>query len=160
LNAKRRDIFAFLRYAHANDLPVILPHPLYFYTAVDRIDLALFEKFAVMFQRFEVLNGQRDLWQSVLTLTWLQGLPPERIEGYARKHDLDPAEFGVDPALPKVLTGGSDDHFGVFAGTCGSNLYVPNLRHRLGREKPSALALEAIRAGRIAPFGHVGENQK
>jgi len=160
LNNKRRDIFAFLRYAHEHDLPVVLPHPLYFYTALDRIDLELFEKFAVMFQRFEVLNGQRDLWQSVLTLNWVQSLTAEKIDYYARKHGLDPCEFGVDPALPKVLTGGSDDHFGVFAGTCGSRLHVPNLRERLRTEKPSALALEAIRAGSVAAFGHVAENQK
>lgn len=160
LNSKRRDIFAFLRYAHEQNLPVVLPHPLYFYTALDRIDLELFEKFAVLFQRFEVLNGQRDLWQSVLTLNWVQSLTAETIDYYARKHRLDPREFGVDPALPKVLTGGSDDHFGVVAGTCGSRLYVPNLRERLRTEKPSALALEAIRAGRVAAYGNVAENQK
>jgi len=160
LNAKRRDIFSFLRYAHENDLPVVLPHPLYFYTALDRIDLALFEKLAVLFQRFEVLNGQRDLWQSVLTLEWLRSLTPDKIEHYARKHHLDPAEFGVDPYAPKVLTGGSDDHFGVFAGTCGSRLWVPNLRDRLRTATASTLALEAIRAGHISPFGEVGESQK
>ncbi len=160
LNAKRRDVFAFLRYANEQQVPVVLPHPLYFYTAVDRIDFELFERFAVLFQRFEVLNGQRDLWQSVLTLNWVQSLTAERIDHYARKHDLDPYEFGVDPALPKVLTGGSDDHFGVFAGTCGSRLYVPNLRERLRTEKPSALALEALRAGRVAAYGNVAENQK
>ncbi len=160
LNSKRGDIFAFLRYAHEQDLPVVLPHPLYFYTAIERIDLALFEKLAVMFQRFEVLNGQRDLWQSVLTLNWVQGLTAEKIDYFAKKHRLDPRQFGVDPALPKVLTGGSDDHFGVFAGTCGSRLYVPNLRQRLRSEKTSALALEAIRFGNVAAFGKVAENQK
>jgi len=160
LNEKRRDIYSFLRYANEQDLPVILPHPLYFYTALERIDLTLFEKLAVMFQRYEVLNGQRDLWQSVLTLNWLQGLTPDTIAHYGRKHRLDPAEFGVDPARPKVLTGGSDDHFGVFAGTCGSRLHVPNLRERLRTEKASVLALEAVRAGRIAPFGLVRESQK
>jgi glycosyltransferase involved in cell wall biosynthesis len=160
LNTKRRDIFSFLRYANEQNVPVVLPHPLYFYTALDRIDLALFEKFAVMFQRFEVLNGQRDLWQSVLTLNWMHSLTADKIEHYARKHGLDPAEFGVDPSLPKIATGGSDDHFGVFAGTCGSHLYVPNLRERARTEPRSALALEAIREGRIAPFGNVGGSQK
>src|SRR5262249_50107586 len=154
---KRRDIFAFLRYAHDHDLPVVLPHPLYFYTATHRFDLELFEKFAVMFQRFEVLNDQGDLWQSVLTLKWAQGLTAEKIDHYAKKHRLRPCEFGVDPALPKVLTGGSDDHFGMFAGSCGSRLYVPNLRERLRTEKASALALEALREGRIAAFGQIGE---
>ncbi len=160
LNEKRHEIFDFLRYAHANDIPVVLPHPLYFYTRNDRIDLALFEKLAVVFQRFEVLNGQRDLWQSLLTMHWLQGLTPEKVAEYADRHHIEPAEFGVDVTMPKVLTGGSDDHNGIFAGTCGSRLHVPNLRQRLQTTSASALALEALRAGRISPFGHVGESEK
>lgn len=160
LEDKRQNIYDFLRYATAQNIPVVLPHPLYFYTSNEHIDLELFEKLAVMFQRFEVLNGQRDLWQSTLTLNWVQSLTPAKIRAYARKHQLNPAEFGVDPDQPKVLTGGSDDHMGLFAGQCGSYLYVPNLRERLKTEKASTLALEALRAGQVAPFGDVGENQK
>ncbi len=160
LNQKRQNVYEFLRYAAEHDIPVILPHPLYFYDSNDRFDLQLFEKLAVLFQRFEVLNGQRDLWQSTLTLNWAQELTPEKIHGYARKHNLDPADFGVDPERPKVLTGGSDDHMGIFAGQCGSRLWVPNLQERLRSEKPSQLALEAIRAGNMSPYGQVGENQK
>jgi hypothetical protein len=148
LNRLRGNIYEFLRYAHAQDIPVILPHPLYFYTRSENpIDLALFEKFAVLFQRFEVLNGQRDHWQSVLTLNWAQSLTLEKIEGYARKHRLNPADFGVDPNRPKVLTGGSDCHMGIFAGKCGSYLQVPNLQQRLQSTPASELALEAIRGG-------------
>ncbi|MDT8383305.1 MAG: glycosyltransferase [Gammaproteobacteria bacterium] len=160
LNKKRQNIYDFLRYTAVNDLPVILPHPLYFYTRNDKIDLSLFEKLAVMFQRFEVLNGQRDLWQSVLTLNWAEGLTPEKILGFAKKHDLDPADYGVDPYRPKILTGGSDCHTGIFAGQCGSYLYIPDLQERLEHSTPSALALEAIREGNVAAFGHVAENQK
>ncbi|TGN39515.1 glycosyltransferase [Marinobacter confluentis] len=160
LNQKRQNIYDFLRYAAQNDIPVIQPHPLYLYSRNDKIDLCLFEKLAVMFWRFEVLNGQRDLWQSVLTLNWVQSLTPERIRAYAKKHNLDPAEFGVDPDQPKVVTGGSDDHTGIFAGLCGSQLYVPDLQERLKTESASTLALEALRKGNIAPFGTVGENQK
>jgi len=160
LNRKRKNIYDFLRYTTAHDIPVILPHPLYFYTRNEKIDLSLFEKLAVMFQRFEVLNGQRDLWQSVLTLNWSRSLTPEKINAYARKHDLDPAEFGVDPYRPKVLTGGSDCHMGIFAGQCGSYLYVPDLKEKLKDYDASELALEAIRQGNVAPFGHVAENQK
>ena len=160
LNQKRQNIYDFLRYAASNDIPVILPHPLYLYSRNDKIDLCLFEKLAVMFWRFEVLNGQRDLWQSVLTLNWVQSLTPEKIRSYARKHKLDPAEFGVDPERAKVMTGGSDDHTGIFAGLCGSQLYVPDLQARLKTERASDLALEALRNGQIAPFGSVGENQK
>lgn len=160
LNKKRQNVYDFLRYTAQQDIPVILPHPLYFYTKNEKIDLSLFEKLAVMFSRFEVLNGQRDLWQSVLTLNWIESLTPEKIQQYALKHKLNPASFGVDPHRPKVCTGGSDDHTGIFAGQCGSWLYVPNLQQRLRTEKPSQLALEAIKLGNIAPFGKVAENQK
>jgi glycosyltransferase involved in cell wall biosynthesis len=160
LNKKRADVYAFLRYAAEHDIPVILPHPLYFYTTNTGITPELFEKFALMFQRFEVLNGQRDVWQSVLTLNWAQGLTEEKLQRYSRKHGLNPADFRVDPARPKVLTGGSDDHVGLFAGQCGSQLWVPDLARRRQHTPLSKLALEAIRAGQMAPFGDVGENQK
>lgn len=160
LNRHRRDIYQFLRYAAEHDLPVILPHPLYLYAHTGKVDPAVFELLALLFQRVEVLNGQRDLWQSTLTLNWARGITPEKMRAWARKHRINPADFAVDPARPKVLTGGSDDHMGIFAGQCGSFLEVPDLQQRLQLEKPSALALEAIREGRIAPFGHVGENQK
>lgn len=160
LNRKRQNIYKFLAYTAEQDIPVVLPHPLYFYTRNDAIKLALFEKLAVLFQRYEVLNGQRDLWQTNLTLSWVLGLTPQKLHDYARKHRLDPADFGVDIERPKILTGGSDDHMGIFAGQCGSWLHVPDLDERLNTQRPSELALEALRAGRVAPFGHVGENQK
>jgi len=160
LNRERCDIYQFLRYAAAHDIPVILPHPMYFYTRNEHINLELFEKLAVLFERFEVMNGQRDRWQSVLTLKWVKSLTPEKIRAYADKHDLNPADFGVDPDRAKVLTGGSDDHMGIFAGQCGSWLYVPNLKQRLKWTRASDLALEAIREGRIVPFGQALDNQK
>lgn len=160
LNEKRSNIYQFLRYTTSEDIPVILPHPLYFYTRNDSITLELFEKLAVMFQRFEVLNGQRDRWQSVLTINWIDSLTPQKIRDYALKHKLDLNDFDVDPDQPKILTGGSDDHMGIFAGKSGSYLYVPNLNERLKTEKPSALALEALRSGHIAAYGNVAENQK
>jgi glycosyltransferase involved in cell wall biosynthesis len=160
LNTKRQDVYEFLRYAASEDIPVIMPHPLYFYTRNEKIDLCLFEKLAVIFTCFEVLNGQRDLWQCVLTLNWVQSLNPEKILSYARKHNLDPNDFGVDPYKPKVLTGGSDDHTGIFAGQCGSYLYIENLAERLETTSSSELALEALKNGDIAPFGQVAENEK
>jgi len=160
LNEKRSNIYDFLRYVAEQDIPVVLPHPLYLYTRNDVIPLELFEKIAVLFQRFEVLNGQRDQWQSVLTLNWLKDLTPEKIKSYAHKHQLNPLEFAVDPDAPKVFTGGSDDHMGIFAGECGTYLYVPDLKERLKTTQPSVLALEAIKAGRMTPFGYVAEHHK
>lgn len=160
LNRKRADVYDFLRYAAEHDIPVIQPHPLYLYTRQPGISPEMYEKLALLFQNFEVLNGQRDVWQSVLTLHWLQGLSEEKLRRYSRKHGIDPAEFGVSMQRPKTLTGGSDDHMGLFAGQCGSSLWIPDLHRRLRDTSPSKLALEALRAGRVAPFGDVGENQK
>ncbi|MCB1878107.1 MAG: glycosyltransferase [Chromatiales bacterium] len=160
LNRKRSDIYEFVRYAAEQDIPLVLPHPLYFYTSNEHINLGLFEKLSLMFQRFEVLNGQRDIWQSVLTLNWTQILDEETLTGYSMRHGLEPADFGVDITRPKILTGGSDDHMGLTAGQCGSWLYVENLRARLKSESASSLALQAIRDGHIAPYGKVGENQR
>ncbi|WP_299267828.1 glycosyltransferase [uncultured Psychrosphaera sp.] len=160
LNKKRQNVYEFVKYAAEQDIPLIVPHPLYFYTKNDKIDITLFEKMAVMFTRFEVLNGQRDLWQSVLTLNWVESLNAEKINQYAKKHDLNLADYNVDPNQAKILTGGSDDHTGIFAGLCGSYLYIPNLKERLKTEMQSDLALEAIKKGNIRPFGTVGENEK
>lgn len=160
LNKKRKNIYQFVRYCAEQKIELILPHPLYFYTRSARLSPELFEKFAVMFQRFEVINGQRDTWQSSLVLNWARSLTEEKLARYARKHNLDPADYGVTPRLPKVLTGGSDDHMGLSAGTSGSRLWVPDLARRRQKEPLSKLALEAIRAGNISPYGHVGENQR
>jgi glycosyltransferase involved in cell wall biosynthesis len=160
LNKKRTNIYEFTRYAAEQNVPLVLPHPLYFYTRSDKLSPELFERLALMFQRFEIVNGNRDVWQSMLVLNWARGLTQEKLERYSRKHRLDPKDFGVAIDRPKVLTGGSDDHMGIMAGTCGSFLYVPDLVQRRKNTPVSKLALEALRAGNVAPYGHVAENQQ
>ena len=160
LERARQNIYRFIEAALQDNIPLVLPHPLYFYTRNERISPQHYERIALMFSRFEVLNGQRDLWQSTLTLNWLQQLTPDRLAEYARRHRIQPSDFGVDIEAPKVLTGGSDCHMGLFAGQCGTRLHIPNLEQRLKSEKASELALEALRAGHTAPYGHVAESQK
>jgi glycosyltransferase involved in cell wall biosynthesis len=156
LDRLRIDVYAFLRYCRERDLPVTQPHPLYFYARGGQLPVEIFEKFAVLFERFEVCNGQRDAWQNLLAWQWVASLTPDRIDAYARKHGLDPFDTCVDPYV-KAVAGGSDDHFGVFAGLTGTWLHVPDLGPRLaGGEAPSCLALEALRAKRMAPFGQPG----
>lgn len=159
LGFRRRNVYDFLRYCRAQDLPVIQPHPLYFYARSAQLPPEIFEKFAVLFERFEVCNGQRDAWQNLLAWEWVQSLDEERIQGFARKHDLDPMEYCVDP-WNKGLAGGSDDHFGVFAGLTGTWLQVNDLENRLAAGAlPSQLALESLRAKRMAPFGRPGSEE-
>lgn len=160
LEKKRVDIYKFLAYAAEENIPVVLAHPLYFYSRSQKISMEYFEKFAILFQRYEVMNGQRDYWQNLLTKEWVGSLTPERCESFARKHQLNPMDYGVDIYKPKVMTGGSDDHMGIFAGECGSYLHIPDLQERLKTSSKSELALEALRKGDIAPYGTIYENQK
>ena len=80
LERRRRDVYDFLRYCRSHDLPVVQPHPLYFYAKNRQPPQEIFEKFALLFERFEVCNGQREAWQNLLAWEWVQSLDRERLE--------------------------------------------------------------------------------
>ncbi len=155
----RKNVYRFCAYAAEQSIPLILPHPLFFYSGAKQPPLELLEKFALLFRSFEVLNGQRNAWQNYLTLEWARGLKEEKILQLEKKHGIS-AHYFLEEPYKKVLTGGSDDHLGVLAGYTGSYLSVPNLAQRRQEEPLSALALEAIREGRIAPYGLPGEEER
>ncbi|MDR0574943.1 MAG: glycosyltransferase [Tannerella sp.] len=152
LEKSRKNLYAFLHYARQYDIPVIWAHPLYHYSVKKTIPQDFFNKMLLLFERFETLNGQRDTWQNMLVKEWIGSVTEDTINGYARKYGINLSEYCADP-YRKVLTGGSDSHMGIFAGLTGSYLYVPGLKERLRTESSSALALEAIRKGDIAPYG-------
>ncbi|MDP2876312.1 MAG: hypothetical protein Q8O00_09015, partial [Holophaga sp.] len=159
LKKLRHDLIRFLAYAVEEDLPTILPHPLFFYSRRKAPPPEFFEKLILLFERFEVLNGQRDIWQNLLTLDWVERVDEEDIHLLSKKHGIDPKDFCRDP-YRKRLTGGSDDHMGIFAGSCGTYFHIPGLKDRLLREKPSLLALEALRRGDSCPYGTLGEEDE
>ncbi len=159
LNKLRRNVYQFLQYTHANDLPTIWAHPLYHYNVQKTPSFDFLSKMVLLFERFEVLNGQRDTWQNILVKTWLENLTPEQI-------DKDAERFNVDISLycknryKKSYSGGSDSHMGIFSGQTGTYLHIPNLQERLKTESSSSLALEAIRNGAMAPFGTHQNSEK
>lgn len=159
LNRLRHNIYHFAAYANEHYLPTVLPHPLYFYSLKHQPTLELLELFACLFERFEVLNGQRGYWQNGLTRHWIESLTEETIDAYGKKHGLNPFDFCRRP-YQKRLTGGSDDHNGIFAGSCGTLVRIPDLERRLRQQKLSTLVLEGLREGELAPFGSVGEDEK
>lgn len=159
LNELRHNIIEFARYCHRNELVTVLPHPLYFYTHKNKPDIELLELFAVLFTRFEVLNGQRGYWQNQLTRQWVLSLDQDTVEAYAKKHDLNPFDFNEAP-FNKSMTGGSDDHNGIFAGRTGTLVHIPNLQEKLKTQSKSSLILQGLREGRTAPYGEVGEEEK
>ena len=159
LNKFRKDVYQFQEYCCKENIPTIWAHPLYHYTSQTLESLDFFNKIALIFERFEVINGQRDTWQNMVVKTWLEKLTPDIIDSFAEKYKIDPKRFCKNPYL-KVFTGGSDSHIGLFAGLTGSYLYVPELSYRLKNETASELALEAIRDGRIIPFGSHNNSEK
>lgn len=157
LKLLRENVHDFLEYCANEGIVTVLPHPLYLYKNVDP---RIYDWFLLMFQRFEIVNGQRDAWQTALTLSWVRSASPEKMRGLAWEYGVDPSVYGVDPDAPKAITGGSDDHLGIFAGESGTFLHVPNLRARLQHEEVADLALEALRENRTIPFGTTTQNQK
>jgi glycosyltransferase involved in cell wall biosynthesis len=158
LLARRKNIYQFLDCARASDLPCILPHPLYLDPRRKLPGLELFEKLALLFNHFEVLNGQRDVWQNLLTATWLRQVDDERLAHWSRKHDIPLDRYNC--RANKSMTGGSDDHCGIFAGTSGTFLRVPRLAERRKKEAMSLLALEGLRLGVSAPYGTTSVEEK
>jgi hypothetical protein len=152
LEKLRKNLYAFLEYAHLHRIPTIWAHPLYHYSSKQTPPAAFFNKMLLVFERFEVINGQRDTWQNMLVKEWLEGVTKEDIVRYAKEFRIDPLQFCTNP-YRKFFSGGSDCHMGIFAGMTGTYLHIPNLRERLKTEAPSQLALEAIRKGDMAPFG-------
>lgn len=159
LNRLRHNIYHFAGYCLEHNLPTVLPHPLFFYSAKNPLGIEALEKLALLFERFEVLNGQRGFWQNRMTQLWVESLTEEKLHGLALKHKINPHDFCVHP-FNKCMTGGSDDHNGIFAGECGSYLYIDNLAERRKTEPLSALALGALREGLIAPYGEPGEEER
>jgi len=83
------------------------------YSVNEKLTLEHIEKLLVLFDVFEGVNGTRGqesnrIWQQVL-----KKISPEEMERLSAKHQLDPWST---TSWQKGLTGGSDDHAGLFAG--------------------------------------------
>ena len=159
LNKLRKNLYQFLQYCKLNDLPTIWAHPLYHYNVKGVPTSDFFRKLVLLFERFEVLNGQRDTWQNMLVKEWLEQLTPDQIEA-------DAAHFNVDLSLyckdryKKSYSGGSDSHMGIFSGQTGTLLHVPQLKERQKTTPLSELALEAIRNGAMVPYGNPQNSER
>lgn len=159
LNRLRGDVYRFLDYTSAHNIPVICAHPLYHYKSSGMPPMEFFDLLMMLFERFEVLNGQRDTWQNMLVRAWIESYTPEKLDLISSKTGIPLSRYLSQP-YEKFMSGGSDSHMGIFAGLTGTRLHVPDLAERLKTEKRSVLALEAIRAGRMAPFGTHNNSEK
>ncbi len=156
----RKNIYDFLDYTADNDLPTVLAHPLDFYSPNGLPPLEKYEKIFLLFSNFEVMNGQRDTYSNLMTWEWVNSITPEKIAELEKRFSLSASTFCRDPHR-KTAVGGSDDHFGVFAGRTGTRLGLSHLSQgELSRLKPSEKALSALRRGQLAPFGEWNDGRK
>ena len=51
---------------------------------------------ALLFERFEVINGQRDTWQNMLTKAWVESLDEEAIDLLGKETGLDSSRYCSD----------------------------------------------------------------
>jgi glycosyltransferase involved in cell wall biosynthesis len=160
LNRLRKNLYKFLEFTASEDIPTVLAHPLNFYSPRGLPSLELMDRFAVLFERFEGVNGQRESWQNLLTISWLQGLDEEAIEAAGKRVGIQPGTFCIKP-YQKRITGGSDCHMGIFPGSTGTLLRSPGWRARAknGGSRAEA-ALQALRDGDMGPYGAHCEEEK
>lgn len=107
----RENIYNLRDYLRGQNIPCSVAHATY--SVNKRLTLDHVEKLLVLFDVFEGINGTRghegnDLFQEVL-----QNITPEDIKRLSEKHGIDP--WGAT-SWHKGVTGGSDDHAGLFVG--------------------------------------------
>lgn len=149
----RNNLYDFLEYACAEDIPTVWAHPLYNYKTKRKLPIIdFFRKMSLVFERFEVLNGQRDNWQNMMVKEWMSHLNPEILNLYAKKYNVEIKRYCRKP-YKKSMTGGSDSHIGLFAGQTGTYFHVKDISSRLKTEKMSEIVLDSLRNGSFFPYG-------
>ncbi len=129
----RGDIYELRDYVREKDLAHSVAHATY--SVNGRLTVDHIEKLIVLFDVFEGINGGRSKADNTLWMNILQGLSIDRFEALCRKHRLQP--YGPESWV-KGLTGGSDDHGGIFIGRTFTvtrpvptiEAFLANLRHK------------------------------
>ncbi|WP_372808872.1 glycosyltransferase [Pontiella sp.] len=135
----RNNIYDLRHYMNENRVIHTIAHPLF--SINDKLTLELFEKLIVMFNRFEGINGSRVHRACEIGNAIFRSLTPESIAELADRHHLDPV--GLEP-WNKTLTGGSDDHGGLYVA--GAHTVTPKAAGVID-------FLEFIREGQHEPGG-------
>ena len=112
IQAIRENVYDLQAYLAAQKLAHSVAHPLH--RLDDRFARVHFEKLLLLFRHFEGLNGLRDKLVSDVVSFLVKNLTPEVVARLADRHNLAPTH---DEPWRKVLTGGSDDHGGIFAAS-------------------------------------------
>lgn len=107
----RSNIYTLRNYIKENDLAHSVAHATY--SINGKLNLEILEKLILLFDVFEGVNGARNPYYNKIWRDVLLSLTPSAIEELYNKHAIEP--YSKTPWI-KGLTGGSDDHAGLFIG--------------------------------------------
>ncbi|MBD3272622.1 MAG: glycosyltransferase [Elusimicrobia bacterium] len=83
------------------------------YSINRKLTIEILEKLLLMFDVFEGINGSRNSMYNQIWTQIIEGMTPEHIDYLYNKYKIKPND---DRPWIKGLTGGSDDHAGLFIG--------------------------------------------
>ncbi len=118
LQRARENIYDLRAVLRREGIPHGIAHPLF--RVNDKLTVEHFEKLILLFDCFEGINGSRDPRACDLANAILRSLTPVDLAALADRHGIAPE--GPTPWV-KRLTGGSDDHSGLYAG--GAHTVAP-----------------------------------
>lgn len=140
----RLNIYKLRDYLKKEDLACVVAHATY--SVNGKLTLDHLEKLILLFNNFEGRNGSRSiLHNDVLSRVLLQ-LTLKDIERLQAKHAIEP--WGPEP-WKKSLTGGSDDHAGLFIAKTSTQIEAST----------PAEFLEQLKRGRTKPQGRQNDFQ-
>ncbi len=111
INEQRNDIYRLRDYLKTNDIVHSVAHATY--SVNDRLTVEHLEKLVLLFDVFEAINGGRHGASNRAWAGFLKAITPKVISTLYSKHRIEP--FGDTPWI-KGVTGGSDDHAGLYIG--------------------------------------------
>ncbi|MBN1558096.1 MAG: glycosyltransferase [Lentisphaerae bacterium] len=111
IQALREDIRQLRNYLRDQHIACSVAHATY--PVNDRLSIHTIEKLLLLFDVFEGINGGRNRAHNETWRTALRSLTPARLDRLRDRHGIDP--WAPDPWI-KGVTGGSDDHAGLFVG--------------------------------------------
>ncbi len=152
LNKRRKSLYKFLEFARERNLVTVLAHPLFVYHNQTQPRFQYLERLMLLFDNIEVWNGQRDAWQNILAAKYVSSLNEESITEISKRERFSPLAFCESP-YNKRMTGGSDCHMALFAGSSGTRFFISNLIERQKDHPLSSLVLESFRKGDFAWYG-------
>ena len=118
----KSNIYDLVDYLSMENILHFLAHPMY--KVGGDLTWEHFEKLILLFKRHEVVNGGRYDRTNHIAKKFLSSLTQEYIDYLADKHRIQPIG---DKPWEKFFIGGSDDHGGLFIGSCHTEVSVPEM---------------------------------